>query len=90
MNSKALEILEEKVVELISRLARIQEENTRLKDQVLTLKKELETKEEALRNLSHQRETIQVKIDSLIRRIEEYQEVLSQDLDLGEEEHGQS
>jgi len=89
MNSRALEILEEKVVELISRLARIQEENTRLKDQVLTLEKELETKEEALRNLSHQRETIQVKIDSLIRRIEEYQEVLSQDLDLGEEEHGQ-
>lgn len=89
MNSRALEILEEKVVELISRLAKIQEENTRLKDQVLTLEKELETKEEALRNLSHQRETIQVKIDSLIRRIEEYQEVLSQDLDLGEEEHGQ-
>jgi chromosome segregation ATPase len=89
MDSRALEILEEKVVELISRLARIQEENTRLKDRVLTLEKELENKEEALRNLSHQRETIQVKIDSLIRRIEEYQEVLSQDLDLGEEEHGQ-
>lgn len=90
MNARALEILEEKVVELISRLARIQEENARLKDRIIALEKELETKEEALRNLYHQRETIQGKIDSLIRRIEEYQEVLSQDLDLGEEEHGQS
>jgi|GEM_PF-1096240 len=90
MNSKALEILEEKVVELISRMARIQEENTRLKEQVLTLKRELETKDKALRDLAHQREAVRAKIDNLIRRIEEYQEVLSQDLDFGGKEHGQS
>ncbi len=89
MDSSALEILEEKIVGLISRLARVQEENTRLKDRLLSLEKELEAKEEVIKNLSHQREAIQVKIDSLIRRIEEYQEVLSQDLALGGEDHGQ-
>ncbi len=86
MEFKALETLEEKVVDLVSKLAQVREENTRLKERLLTLENELKEKNEAIQILSAQREAIQIKIDRLIRRIEEYQEVLSKE----EEGHGQS
>ncbi|HDD53155.1 MAG: hypothetical protein DRI92_01315 [Aquificota bacterium] len=86
MEQKVLETLEEKIVDLVSKLAQVREENTRLKEKVLTLEKELREKNEIIQRLSTQRKAIQMKIDRLIRRIEEYQEVLSK----GEEDHGQS
>lgn len=86
MEFKAIETLEEKVVDLVSKLAQVREENTRLKERLLTLENELKEKNEAIQILSAQREAIQIKIDRLIRRIEEYQEVLSKE----EEGHGQS
>ena len=86
MEQKVLETLEEKIVDLVSKLAQVREENTRLKEKVLTLEKELREKNEIIQRLSTQRKAIQMKIDRLIRRIEEYQEVLSN----GEEDHGQS
>jgi len=86
MEQKVLETLEEKIVDLVSKLAQVREENTRLKEKVLALEKELREKNEIIQRLSTQRKAIQMKIDRLIRRIEEYQEVLSK----GEEDHGQS
>ncbi len=84
METSILQTLEEKIVDLVSKLAKVREENTRLKERVLALEKELKEKEEELRRLTAQKEAVQVKIDRLIRRIEEYQEILSQ-----EEDHGQ-
>ncbi len=83
-----LEILEEKVVEFISRVARLREENARLRGRVLELERTLAEREELLKALSHQRDSVQARIDNLIRRIEEYQEVLSQDAGLMEEDRG--
>ncbi len=84
MEASILQTLEEKIVDLVSKLAKVREENTRLKERVLALEKELKEKEEELQRLTAQKEAVQVKIDRLIRRIEEYQEILSQ-----EENHGQ-
>jgi len=84
MESNALQALEEKIVNLVSKLAKVKEENTRLKERILVLEKELKEKDNEIRALTAQRDAVQIKIDRLIRRIEEYQEVLSQ-----EEENGQ-
>ncbi len=84
MEPATLQTLEEKIVDLVSKLAKVREENTRLRERVMALEKELKEKEEEIQRLTAQRDTVQMKIDRLIRRIEEYQEILSQ-----EEEDGQ-
>jgi len=84
MEPATLQTLEEKIVDLVSKLAKVREENTRLRERVMALEKKLKEKEEEIQRLTAQRDTVQMKIDRLIRRIEEYQEILSQ-----EEEDGQ-
>ncbi len=79
MEDSILHTLEEKIVDLVSKLAKAREENTRLRERVISLEKELKEKEEAIQRLTAQRDAVQVKIDRLIRRIEEYQEILSKE-----------
>jgi DNA anti-recombination protein RmuC len=81
MEIEGLEILEEQILEIISRLAKLQDENVRLKERIGKLERTLEEKEEALERLREERTAVQSNIDRLIRKIEEYQEVLSQDLE---------
>lgn len=77
---KSLEILEERVVELISELAYLREENRKLKMKVSELESQLSSNSQQIGVMDEQRRIVQERIGKLVRKIEEYQELLIYEL----------
>ena len=69
------EILEERIVQLVRRIAALQEENAHLKKELVEREADLKAREEECERLRALKAQMREKVERLIVKIEEYQEM---------------